>query len=204
MGLVDWLFRPKKSEASTSIDKFVEAMSIDVSGPEFRDLYPTLDEWKARLNGSGAFRGDSIDWIACTAFDIANGSSGHAAILKAVVRAGPLLSRDELKEAGLNVRRKVGRRFVDSISGCNAASAMQIFEETVLVTLSVANKLHNLRRFEETGIQFVELLSAKDERDTDFENTIQGRRLTIREAKNMIKEHEKDIVRSVFVAIVEF
>jgi len=194
------LFGNPKTEADR--DAFRRAISIDVSGPEFRDLYPTFEDIQQRLRSAQIFRDAAIAWMARAAHSKIGAGVASGGGVIAIVRAGQLLSKDELKVLGLHQSRKVGADFIAALDGADAGRAISQLE-VILNTATVhAKHLHDLRRMEEAGITHCRLLSALDERGTEVERTFDGQKFTIEEARRFAIEHQADIRRSVFQAIV--
>lgn len=179
-------------------------MSIDVSGPEFDDLYPTLATFKQSIAAKRAFKPDAVDWIADIVSEKIRGGASYRAALEAVTRAGTLLTPQQLRDLGANPRRKLGDGFVASLANVELTNAIAELEDAIIATTSNANKLHNLRRYREAGVTHCSLSSAGDERCTELEQKFDGKRLTIDEATDLVKIHGSEITRSVFRAEIEF
>lgn len=180
------------------------AMSIDVSGAEFRDLYPTKQDIEARLGPTGLLSPEAVLWISETLqTSIAAGASVRRA-MQQVVRSGAALPKEEKQSLGINPRMIVGDRFASAVCIDDIRGAIDTIEQIAHVATSRANAMHNLRRFEEAGIDHVTFLSCRDERDTEFERTMDGRRFTIPQARQLLQEHDYEMARSLFQAEVRF
>lgn len=194
------LFRKSRSDRSS----FKEAISIDVSGPEFYDLYPTREQWRTAVASTGAFTPDAVEWVVETVDKASRGGSGYRGTLEAVTRAGDLATSDRLRSFGFTARRKIGERFLSSLAHDRGNEAFEALETAIHVTRSYQNMIHDLRRKREAGITHVVFRSARDERNTALENQLEGTRMTIEEAVHLAKTHGPEIRRSVFIGEVHF
>lgn len=201
-----WLFQQfrQNNDNVSNIGAFRKAIAIDVSGPEFHDLYPTLPAFKKAVAASGAFKPNAVDWIAKAIFRKIRDGTSYRGALEAVTRAGDFLSPEQLRAIGTNPRRKLGNSFVASLADDKVSDAIAKLEDAIIATTSTANQLHNLRRNKEAGISHCVFSSARDERCTDLERELEGKRLTIEEAMDLVKARGAEIKRSVFQGEVNF
>lgn len=72
------------------------------------------------------------------------------------------------------------------------------------ISPAAASQLANLRQFESIGVTHCRLRSAGDERTTPLEHMMDGKRITVAEARQLVEQSEDQIARSVFVAEIEF
>lgn len=193
------LFFSKRVEPT--IDARRRSMSIDASGPEFADRYPTKEDIRCRIAASAVFRAAHVDWLTDAAHAKVIEGAGLRCVVELVVGAGETLSKERRKELG--TRRKVGSRFLDAVETGEIDDAADEFEVIIHTASSRAVHLHALRRMEDAGISHCKLLGPDDERSTATERDMDGKRLTIAEGRILISEHEADIRRSAFIAIVE-
>lgn len=183
---------------------FKRAVSIDVSGPEFFDLYPSQDDFAERLRQCGLFRIDAVDWIARAIHQRISAGGGYEGARRDVVQTGRLLGDKELQELGLHKRAKVGDQFVAAVAANDISAAMDRLLQIIHFATSRASQLHGLRRSEEIGVKRVRFMSARDERSTDLERRLEGREMSIAQARKLVLDNSDAISRSVFQAIVEF
>jgi len=184
-----WLFR-KILEPLIAPDALENSHAA--AGAEIVVQYPTCEDLERRFRAANLFRPEAVSGIAALA-------EKHR--LNEIVRSGTLLSADQLISAGINVRRKIGSNFADAvIVDVNHAAAE--LERIVLIARSRSMNLYNLGRFEEAGITECEFLGSNDERSTDIERLLSGKRMTITEARDIIDRHEAELARGVFTAVV--
>ncbi len=177
------LFGNPKTESDR--DAFRDAISIDVSGPDFRDLYPTQADIAARLQSAGIFHDSAVPWMAQAAQASIAAGAGLRENVRIVVATGSLLAKDELKALGLHHGRKVGADFIAALHGVETGAAIDQFETILHTAASHANHMHNLRRFQEAGITHCRLSSPQDARETAIEQKFNGRKLTLEEARRL-------------------
>jgi len=200
----NWVSGARRLRSKAEIERFSDAISIDVSGPEFFDFYPTAEAIAARLRGSGQFHEDAIGWMAETARAyIADGGHTRGAVDR-IVQSGTLQGRDAVSALGFYRTKKVGNRYVTAIAGNDASAATDRLQHEIHVACSHASHMHNLRRMFEMGVGEVTFSSANDERSTALERKLEGTRMTIEEARDLATEHADEISRSVFRAIINF
>lgn len=192
--MLSWLWKKNKRDSCNSKQKIP---TIDVSGPEYHDLFPSRERIVEILSEEEVLRPNVINRVA----DIMMGYRGHGSrdFITKIVRSGSLLPSDELRSLGLRANRKIGRDFVDMLSTQDIDYAVKFLDSSFLFAHSEANKLHGLRRNEELGMSHVIFSSAKDERNTDIENKFEGARMTIKEARMLVKMHGRKITRSIFI-----
>jgi len=188
-------------QVKPSFEDRVQMMSIDASGPEFADRYPERDDIRNRIAASPLFKVAHLEWLTDAAHSKVIEGAGLRQVVEFVVGAGEPLSKERHKELG--TRRKVGSRFLEAIESDVVDDAAATFEAIVHTATSRAIHLHTLRRIEEAGISHCKLSSSKDERSTEIERAMDGKPLTIAEARLLIAEHEADIRRSAFIAVIE-
>jgi len=116
------LFGNPKTESDR--DAFRDAISIDVSGPDFRDLYPTQADIAARLQSAGIFHDSAVPWMAQAAQASIAAGAGLRENVRIVVATGSLLAKDELKALGLHHGRKVGADFIAALHGVETGAAI--------------------------------------------------------------------------------
>jgi len=198
------MWRWLKGKAPSTPGEMKKSVSIDVSGPEFFDLYPTKEDFAGRLRDCGFFRHEEIDWMAETIHQQIIAGGSYKAAHTAIVRAGTQMTEDEIKVIGLHKRTKIGDRFVAAVSVTQIKPAIDQLFLLIQHATSKSNKLHNLRRMEEAGITQVEFSSPKDERSTPLEREMEGKVITIGEAKELTVSRSDEISRSVLMGIVKF
>jgi hypothetical protein len=180
------------------------AFGIDVSGPEFFDLFPTREAIADRLISSGQFRGEAIAWISSAAHEhLADAGTTRGAV-DLVVRSGDPLSREAVKALGFYPTTKVGHRYAAAIAANDAPAATERLRHDLHVACSSASQLHNLRRMSEMGVVQVIFSSCRDERSTALEKLHEGKPLSIADARNLVLSDADQISRSVFIAVINF
>jgi len=201
---MNWLSRIFKQPERDDRKAFIKSISIDTSGPEFADLYPTRDAIAEAISSTGVFKAEDIEWMAdIAASQISSGMSFKGPIQE-ITRSGMLLTPDELKARGLNPRRKVGSRFAEAIAVGEIADAIEALDLALHTETSKANQLHNLRRMKKIGIEFCEFSGPGGDANLPLEAELTGRRLSIDEAINLVNSRAGDIRRSAFLAEVKF
>jgi hypothetical protein len=198
--MIKWLFR--RSKSSTAANQFRDSIGIDVSGPEFFDLYPTKLDFARRIATSGLFRNGDVDWIAAILHRIVTAGAGERTATDAVIRSGQELDETALVALGLHRKMKIGRRFVAALSANDVGGAIDHFRFAVRATMSRANQLHNLRRGAEAGVTQWRFSSPKDQRCTALEEELEGKRMSLEEARSLIIENGDQITRSTFIGLV--
>ncbi len=188
----------------SNIDRFRDAISIDVSGPEFFDLYPTRQDIHDRLENASIFRIASLDAMVGDIHRMIADGTTIRAITTKIIRKGDLIGRDELKGLGINPSRKIGREFLSACAANDIIAACDRLEHVLHVACATANNRHNIRRSSEVGVTQWIFRACKDERDTSIERMFDGRAFDKISALKLIDEHEDDIYRSTFIAVVEF
>lgn len=200
----DWISGFLAGLRETDADRLRAAIGIDVSGPEFFDLYPSRADIEARLRGLNLFREDAIGWLTNSAHDDISNSAVVRFAVQRIVRSGTLLGREEVKALGFYPSKKLGDRFVQAVSGNDLRTATERLEQSLHVAVSRASQLHNLRRMQETGCTEVDFRSANDERSTALERELEGQRLTIVQAREIVLDRSDEISRSTFLAVIDF
>lgn len=159
------------------IERFKRSISINVVGdPDFDDFGPPRERIVARMQSSNFLTPE---------------------LKEAVIEAAPKWFRNAGSVNGLV--KKVMKSLPDQPDGTIEELKRLLHFET-----SRARHLHDLRRMEEVGVTHCTLMSARDERCTDLENELEGKRLTIGEARTIVHTRGDDISRSVFHGKVKF
>jgi len=187
----------KKSKDDTRAAKH-SIPTVDVSGNEYHDLFPSKKRIVEILTEEEFLRSDRLNTIADLALKYRNQGGRGAA--KQIIRSGRMLSAEELRDLGLRANRKIGRDFADAVCAKDVDYAIKNLESCLIFAFFEANTLHGLRRNQELGITHVIFSSAQDERNTDIENRYEGKRISIDEAKALLKNHGREITRSIFSA----
>lgn len=204
VGLLSWLFGGRVAEPEDP-KSLRDAISIDISGPEFHDYYPDAKEFEERLRETGMFRENDLESVATALSEAIRSGAGYRAATDRIVRAGDrLLSKLELKQLGVHHARKIGIQFRNTLNSDDIVSGIEALDVMVHAVSARRLHLHNLRRFEESGIARVRYMSAGDERVTAFEKSIDGMEMTVSRAREIARDHDVDVRRGVFLAVVEF
>jgi len=198
--LLSVLFGRSRSDHSS----FKKAISIDVSSPEFYDLYPTREQWRMAIASTGAIKPDAIGWVVDTVDNATRGGSDYRNTVEKITRAGELATPERVRSFGFTARRKLGEKFLSSLAHGRAKEAIEALENAIHVTRSTQTNIHNLRRMREAEITHVVFSSSRDERNTQLENELEGRRMTIDEAVHLVETHGPEIRRSCFRGEVNF
>ena len=182
-------------------DRLRQAIGIDTSGPEFFDFYPTVEEIAEHIRATGRFHAQSIPWMAAIAHEHISGGGGSQKAAIDIIRSGDLLSPEEVK--GLGYKRgtaKVGRHYAEALIDPADSDAANALQNAIHLASARASYLHSLRRMEQAEINTVTFSSPKDERNTPLEWEIEGKTMTIAEARRLVLERGDEIPRSVFLA----
>lgn len=198
--LLSVLFGRSRSDHSS----FKKAISIDVSSPEFYDLYPSKDQWRTAIGSTGAIKPDALEWVVNVVDQATRGGSAYRSVLENVTRAGEQVSPERLKSLGFNPRRKLGEGFLSSLAHDRASEAIDTLQNAIHVTRSNQLKVHDLSRKRDAGITHVVFRSVRDERNTQLENELEGKRMTIDEAVHLVETHGPEIRRSCFRGEVHY
>lgn len=175
--MLGWLFGKKKNK---------------ISGP-----YPTEDRLLKGLKATNTLAESGC--IALTK-QLIDGSAGISQVLKSFLRTGEPLSVEEVKKLGFRANKKLGSDFVASLIADDAKEAIEKIEFAVRYAYAEANQLYGLRRVEGIGVTKVTFMSAGDERCTDLERKLDGKKMSICEARNLIQTKGDQIVRSYFAS----
>jgi len=194
----------KRPESDDDFKAVVASLSIDTSGPEFADLYPTRDAVEKAIADTGRFKPSDIGWISDIAFNRMNGGMSFKGPVQEITRSGSRMAPDVLRAHGLNARRKIGMRFVDAIAVGTVDEAVAALDLALHTEGSKANQLHNLRRMRNAGIEFCSFCAPGGDANLPLESEMHGKRLSIDEAIDLVKSRAADIRRSVFLAEVKF
>jgi hypothetical protein len=201
---LSWLSKIFRRPKTDDFQDFVKTISIDTSGPEFADLYPSHQVLRDAILSLGRFKASEIEWMSeIAATRIQSGMSFRGPVQE-IIRAGPLMAPEAVKAAGLNARRKVGTRFIEAIAVGTAEEAIEALDLALHTETSKANQLHNLRRMQKMGVQFCKFLGPGEGANTPLEAELTGKRLSIDEAIALVKARASEIRRSVFTAEISF
>jgi hypothetical protein len=192
--------RPKGND----IKAIAASWSIDTSGPEFADLYPTRDAVANAIVRTGRFKASDIKWMADTAFTRMNEGMNYRGPVKEITRSGSQMASDALKASGMNTRRKIGTRFVEAIAVGTVDEAVEALDMALHTEWSKANQLHNLRRMKKAGIKFCKFLGPGGDVNLPLETELNGNEYSIDEAIGLVESRAAEIRRSVFTAKVTF
>lgn len=201
---MNWLSRIFRRPKTDDFQEFVKSISIDTSGPEFADLYPSQDALREAIVTTGRFKSCDIEWMTDIAATRIRGGVSFRGPVQEIVRSGQLMTPDALKAVGLNARRKVGIRFFEAIAVGTAEEAIEALDQALHTETSKANQLHSLNRMKEIGIPFCKFLGPGEGANLPLEAELSGRRLSIEEAIDLVKSRASEIRRSVFTAEVNF
>ncbi|MCY1667336.1 hypothetical protein [Rhizobium sp. SL86] len=201
---MNWLSKIFRRSKTDDFQTFVKSISIDTSGPEFADLYPTYEAIREAIVNVGCFKSSDIDWITDIATTQIQSGMNFRGPVQQIVRSGPLMTPDALKAAGLNVRRKVGTRFIEAIAVGTAEEAIEALDLALHTETSKANQLHKLNRMKRIGIDFCKFLGPGEGANLPLEAELTGQRLSIEDAIDLVKSRASEIRRSVFTPEVNF
>ncbi|WP_334543939.1 hypothetical protein [Rhizobium leguminosarum] len=201
---MSWFSKIFKLPQGDDIKAIAASLSIDTSGPEFADLYPTRDALNKAIARTERFKPSDIEWITDIAFARMNDAMNFKGPVQEITRAGALMTPDALKAQGLNARRKIGARFFEAITVGKVDEAVEALELALHTEWSKANQLHNLRRMQKLGIKFCEFRAPGGDANLPLESELSGKRLSIDEAIDLVKSRAADIRRSVFAGEVKF
>ncbi|MBY3521865.1 hypothetical protein HFN70_22665 [Rhizobium laguerreae] len=201
---MSWFSKILKRPKGDDIKAVAASLSIDTSGPEFADLYPTRDAVEHAITGTERFKPSDLGWIADIAFTRMNDGMNYRGPIQEITRSGPPMAPDVLKAHGLNARRKIGTRFVEAIAVGTVDEAVEALDLALHTEWSKANQLHNLRRMQKCGIGFCKFSAPGGDANLPLESELNGKRLSIDEAIDLVKSRPADIRRSVFMGDVKF
>lgn len=202
--LRQWLSSLTKPSPKSDYNKMIAAIGIDVSGPEFFDLYPTKNAISERIRASAMFHGDAIEWMSITAHKHITRSATNRHVMEQIVRSGEPLDEAAVSALGFYRKMKIGHRYAAAIACNDARAATDRLKFDLLVACSKANQLHNIRRHAECGTRLWTFKSALDERCTPLERELEGKVFTEDEARALVLSRPEEIWRSYFRAHVEF
>ncbi|KNY16747.1 hypothetical protein AKG11_10305 [Shinella sp. SUS2] len=158
-------------------DEVKRSISLDISGdPDFDDYAPPRERLEVRLRGSNLVSPEAKEFIVKNATMHIRKGGSSSGFMKLLKSALPDESADSVAEAARLLRLEEHR----------------------------CRTLHNLRRMEEADVTHCTLSSAGDERDTSFEKKMNGKRMTLSQARNLTLERSDDFPRSVFRGEVKF
>jgi hypothetical protein len=201
---MSWFSKIFKRPERDDLKAIAASWSIDTSGPEFADLYPTREAVKNAIARAERFKPSEFEWIAEIAFTRMNSGMSYRGPVQEITRSGPLLPPDALKALSLNSRRKIGTRFVEAIAVGTVDEAVKALDLALHTEWSKANQLHNLRRMKKAGIEFCKFLAPGGDANLPLEAELNGKQYSIDEAIDLVKSRAADIRRSVFTAKVTF
>lgn len=182
----------------------MKSISVDTSGPEFADLYPTHEAIREAIGKLGCFKSSEIEWMTDIAATQIQSGMNFRGPVQQIVRSGPLMTAEALKAAGLNARRKLGTRFIEAIAVGTANEAIEALDLALHTETSKANQLHNLNRIKKADIHFCKFLGPGEGANLPLEAELNGQRLSIEDAMDLVKSRASEIRRSVFTAEVNF
>lgn len=201
---MNWLSKIFNRSKPDDFQTFVKSISIDTSGSEFADLYPTHEAIREAIVKIGCFKSSEIEWMTDIAATQIQSGMNFRGPVQQIVRAGPLMTPDALKAAGLNARRKVGIRFNEAIAVGTANEAIEALDLALHTETSKANQLHNLNRMKKADIHFCKFIGPGEGANLPLEAELNGQRLSIEDAMDLVKSRASEIRRSVFTAEVNF
>lgn len=94
---------------------------------------------------------------------------------------------------------KIAERFPSA-----TRAELKILEDGIRLEAFRANKLHKLRRMDDAGIKHCVFKSCRDERNTATENKLEGKRMTLLQARKTVDKYGDEIARSNFRAEIKF
>lgn len=194
----------RSGRADIPVKQLVKAISIDASGPEFRDLYPSRTDIRDAIETTGVFHRSAIAWMTDVATPLIQGGMNFRGAVQAITRSGELVPADRLRSLQVNVRRKLGARFLDAVTDGQIEAAVTALDVALHTAVSSANQLHNLRRMREARIEFCKFLAPGGDANLPLESELNGRRYSIDEATAIVKSHGSEIRRSIFVGEIKF
>lgn len=209
MGILSWLF-PKKNpepqpspetpltDKAPSLADRAKSMTLSTDGVDISDLYPSVADLRQRMERTGLFKPEALDWMA-TAAAAANVWSSDP-----IVKAGRQLSPDEAKALGYRGNKKIGQSFVDAVASGPTREAEKELEKIVRVAFASANTFHNLRRMERLKITHVEFLASGHPDSVALGSRFVGMKLTIDEARQLVLDHENEMSVCRLIPIVSF
>lgn len=199
--LSNMLNRPKTGK---EVQNFVKSISIDTSGPEFADLYPTRAAIEEAIAKTGRFRASDLTWIVDIATERIGGGMNFRGAVQEVTRSGELLAADALKERELNARTKIGSRFADAVAVGGIKEAIAALDLALHTETSKANQLHNLRRMQKLGVKFCKFVGPGGDANMPLEAEMTGTRLSVEDAIDLVRSRASEIRRSTFAGEVAF
>lgn len=202
---MSWLTRLfGRPEERLAREDFVKSVSIDTSGPEFADIYPPREAIEEAISKTARFRPADVEWMTeIAAARICSGMNFRGPVQE-IVRSGNLLPSATLKENGLNSRKKIGTRFAEAITAGSIEDAIEALDIALHTETSRALQLHNLRRMRRLGIEFCKFVSPGEGASLPLENELNGKRLSVDDAIELVNSRASEIRRSVFAAEVRF
>ncbi|MGR9293658.1 hypothetical protein ACU8OS_35420 (plasmid) [Rhizobium leguminosarum] len=201
---MSWFSKIFKRPDGDDLKAVAASLSIDTSGPEFADLYPARDAVEKAIAETRRFKPCDIEWIADIAFTRMNDGMNYRGPIQEITRSGSQMAPDVLKAHGLNPRRKIGVRFVEAIAVGTVDEAVGALDLALHTEWSKANQLHNLRRMRKAGIEFCKFSAPGGDVNLPLESELNGKRLSIDEAIDLVKSRPADIRRTVFTGEVTF
>lgn len=201
MGWLSKIFRRPKND---DFQEFVKSISLDSSGPEFADFYPTPEAINEAIVNIGRFKPSEIEWMSEIAATRIRSGMNFRGPVQEIVRSGQLMTSNALKAGGLNARRKVGIRFYEAIAVGTAEEAIKALDLALHTETSKANQLHKLRRMKRMGIHFCKFLGPGEGANLPLEADLSGRRMSIDEAIDLVEARASEIRRSIFTPEVNF
>lgn len=195
MSILEWLISGRRQPSvATKDDHFGEA-----SGSESHDLYPVADDFAFQLRRYGLIREDQVEALSERLATMATGGKGYLSMVESIVSTGHLLPSARLKDLGLPARLKISEQYLGYVAPNDVGKSIEGLEFAIAVAMSRANHLHNLQRMTAAGITHCRFSGPHDKRRTAFEDRMDGKRITIRQARKIAIEHDAEISRSVFL-----
>lgn len=167
----------RKPTTPNQLEQIKRAIGINIAGnPDFDDYGPPADRLAEKLRGSNVIPVEVKEHVVATApLYFRNGGS-----INGYLRSLKEAHSHEPKDVYLEIKH------------------------VLLLEVSRAIMLHDLRRQEEAGIKYCTFASAHDERCTPLERKMDGKRLTIKQARRLVLTSSDEISRSRFRAEIKF
>ena len=169
-----WFFGKSKK---TKFEGHKKAIGISIVGdPDFDDYGPTEERVAERLRGNNIISPE----MKTAAIEIApqyfrNGGSVSGCV-KAIQSHGTPGTKDEIKE----------------------------LKRLLHLEKSRAGNLFSLRQMEDIGVTHCRFSSSHDERDTPLERKLDGKKMTIEQARQMVLTRSDEIPRGWFRSEIKF
>lgn len=192
MSLLGWLFgRYKEAPPATS------PRSARPADDSLRD------DIRRRLEASQMFRTEDTGWMADASSKALAAGQGYEVARRTVVLTGKPLSRNEVRQLGLNARTKVGSRYVAALTTADYPASFDLLDEIISTASSAAAHRRQLDELEAAGVASCKLLGPNDGHETEIERRYSGKTMSIAEGRSLTQRHERDLRRSVFTAVFD-